>query len=127
MCYWDTPSALMQIYMNTSAEFQRVLLPPATEECTQTRVTAEQRCSADPDVRIGSEAGSCDAEAHSVQRLIVSDMRARYYNENIDMAMRSPAYDGIKNIKFSDLWLAAIFMKWKERDIDEFNYDPRDA
>lgn len=131
MFYWFTPDALQLDYVGTDAEFQRVLLPPASQKCTESRVTDDQRCSSESKIRIGKEEGSCDAEAHSLQTLIVSDMRTRYYKEeNIKetMAMRSPAYDTIKNMKISDLWLDDMFKKWVEQgNYDRWNYDPREA
>ena len=123
--YWFTPDALMQEYLDTDAEFQRVLLPPSTEECTESRVTIDQRCSENPEDRIGDPAGACDAEAHSYQKLIVSNMYERTYAQ--PEPSRSPAYDAIKAMKFSDLQLEYMFRRWYERNTDRWNYDPREA
>ena len=125
--YWFTPDALMREYLGTDSEMQRVLLPPATESCVESRVTEEQRCSANQNEHIGQEEGSCDAEAHSYQKLIVSNMYKQYYYEGIDITTRSPAYDTIKNIQIKDLWLEQMFREWYERDVDRWNYDPRSA
>jgi hypothetical protein len=125
--YWFTPDALMREYLGTDSEMQRVLLPPATEACVESRVTEDQRCSQNQNEHIGQEEGSCDAEAHSYQKLIVSNMYRQYYYEGSDIATRSPAYDTIKNIQIKDLWLEQMFREWYERDADRWNYDPRSA
>jgi hypothetical protein len=125
--YWFTPDALMREYLGTDSEMQRVLLPPATETCVESRVTEEQRCSANQYDHIGQEEGSCDAEAHSYQKLIASNMYKQYYYEGSDATTRSPAYDTIKNIQIKDLWLELMFREWYERDVDRWNYDPRSA
>mmetsp|Transcript_69426 Transcript_69426/g.103336 ORF Transcript_69426/g.103336 Transcript_69426/m.103336 type:complete len:917 (-) Transcript_69426:138-2888(-) len=123
--YWFTPDTTVQEFIGTDAEFQRVLLPPSTTKCTESRVTEEQRCSENPADRIGIEQGSCDAEAHSYQKLIVSSMYSNTYE--VEESMRSPAYDAIKSIKISDLELEEIFLRWYERNTDRWNYDAREA
>eukprot|EP00536_Pseudo-nitzschia_multiseries_P014279 jgi/Psemu1/69037/estExt_Genemark1.C_6820002 len=123
--YWFTPDATMQEYLGTDAEFERILLSPSTEECKEARVTEDQRCSSHPKDHIGKEVGSCDSEAHSVQKLIVANMYERTYK--VDSTFRTPAYDAVKSFMISDLQIEELFRRWYERNNDRWSYDAREA
>ena len=125
MYYWFTPDVLLSDLIGTGAQFERVLLPPSTEECANSRVSPENRCSENPDDWIGDPLGSCDSEAHSLQKLIVSNLYERTYS--VEEASRSPGYDAVKSFTVSDLQIEQMFRAWYKRNIDRWNYDPRDA
>mmetsp|Transcript_17694 Transcript_17694/g.23600 ORF Transcript_17694/g.23600 Transcript_17694/m.23600 type:complete len:566 (+) Transcript_17694:1467-3164(+) len=74
---------------------------------------------------IGDVDGSCDAEAFSLRKLIVSDLYERTYA--VDAASRSPAYDFVKGICIDDLQLDEMFTHWLSRGVDPQSYDARDA
>jgi len=67
----------------------------------------------------------CDAEAHTIQKLIVSNLYEITHPGS--EASRSPAYDTTKAMKFSDLQIESMFRNWYRRNIDRWNYDPRDS
>ena len=54
--------------------------------------------------------GVCDAEAHTIQKLIVSNLYEITHPGS--EASRSPAYDTIKAMKFSDLQIESMFRNW---------------
>jgi len=125
LLYWYTPDPTVQEYMGSDAEFTPILLPQATVECTESRITEQQRCSDNPSDWIGDAAGSCDSESFVVQRLVVSNMYNRTYS--VDKASRSPAYRFIKGFRLGDLQLELIYRRWYDIDTDRWNYDNRNA
>lgn len=125
LLYWYTPDPTVQEYIGTDAEFTPILLPQATVECTENRITEQQRCSNNPDDWIGEEAGSCDSEGFPVQKLVVSNMYNRTYSK--DKASRSPAYRFIKGFRLNDLQLELIYRRWYATNTDRWNYDNRHA
>ena len=60
--WWYKPDPTLEEFRNTNGEFQQVLLPDATDLCTDHRISSEARCSLDIWERRGDELGSCDSE-----------------------------------------------------------------
>lgn len=126
LIYWWTPEIKVQEFHGTDAEFQRVLLPPPSMECMESRVTQDQRCSINPEEHVGGdEVGACDAEAQILRKIIGSSLsRITHHSDEVS---RSPAYDTIKSLQISDFAINSMFEKWYKRNIDMWNYDPRDS
>jgi len=122
LIYWWTPQVKVQEFQGTDAEFQRVLLPTPSEECIESRPSKDKRCSGDTLDHIGGF-GACDAEAHTLQKLIVSNLFK--ISHPIEEAMHSPGYGAITGLKLTDLQLEYMMRKWYQRNIDKWNYDPR--
>jgi len=127
MLHWWQPEALYQEYLGTHAEFQRVSLPPPTQDCVERRVNPLDRCSDDPLVRVGEAAGACDEAPHALFKIIGSSLYDISYDPELPEALHSPAYESIKDFRISDLQLGKIFDYWFEVNQDKWNLDPRDA
>ena len=56
------PDATVEEFRGGPGEFQQVLLPEATDKCSDKRISSAARCSADVWERRGKELGSCDSE-----------------------------------------------------------------
>jgi hypothetical protein len=120
--WWWKPDPTVEEFRGTSAEFQQILLPEATESCSQERIKASDRCSLDPWARRGDPLGSCDSEAHALQIIMSTSVR-----QALPAAYKSPAYEAIKNLKISDLEINTLLKAWVSGDQDTWGYDPRKA
>ena len=69
MCGRLKPDATVEEFRGSPGEFQQVLLPEATDTCSDHRITSSARCSADVWERRGEELGACDSEVRV--RLVV--------------------------------------------------------
>mmetsp|Transcript_33762 Transcript_33762/g.64290 ORF Transcript_33762/g.64290 Transcript_33762/m.64290 type:complete len:313 (-) Transcript_33762:2396-3334(-) len=116
LIYWWTPEIKVQEFHGTDAEFQRVLLPPPSAECIESRVTQDQRCSINPEEHVGGEdAGACDAEAHVLRKIIGSSLfKITHHSDEVS---RSPAYDLIKSLQLSDIDIDSMFHQWYAAEI----------
>ena len=64
MYFWN-PSTLYQSFIGTDAEFEKISLPPPTEDCVQHRVANDQRCGGTFKEQVGDSRG-IDAHPLSV-------------------------------------------------------------
>jgi ABC-type proline/glycine betaine transport system substrate-binding protein len=124
--YWWTPDPLIQDLVGTELEFQPILLPPPSQECVETRVTPEQRCSALLEDQAGLASGACDSEAHSLHQIVVANLATQMVDSK-SPAEINPAYQATKEFRITDLEMATIFRHWLERGTDRWGYDPHEA
>ena len=115
----------MEYFRDTDYEFQPVLLPEPTATCRDNRISAEARCSLDAWERRGDQEGSCDSEAHALQKVIASSLRKA--DLEVPIAERSPGYTTIRNFKISDLDMDNILKAWILREKDTYGFDAREA
>jgi hypothetical protein len=127
MMVWWTPEPLYQTFLGTDAEFERVVLPPPTQKCVDSRVDPADRCEGTSEEKQGDPAGACDMSPESLRRLVVNKVNEMSNDPSIPEGRRSPAYDAIKALSFSELQMGKIFDHWLERGVDKWNYDPREA
>ena len=120
MIGWWEPEPLPEVFGLT-----RVKLPRPDAECLQQRVTPDERCSEDFDVRKGSEEGSCDFATFIMQKAIATSLADNYRNE--PKAKRNPGYDGVKSMLLSTVAMEYILDAWINRGVDTYGYDPRFA
>lgn len=99
---------MFQAFEGTDAEFVQVTLPTPTPECLDNRVTPEERCAADQDIRVGAEVGSCAEPVITLQKLI---LRGLYDTDN-PQAARSLAYQVLKYFSLTELQFGEIFNNW---------------
>jgi len=111
MMMWWSPEALYQTYLGTDAEFFKVALPTATQQCLENRVEVEDRCSDNLTVRVGSSLGDCGEPTEVVKKVILRVLYDLIYTK--PEAIRSPAYDALNLFSISELQLAEIFDNWK--------------
>ena len=112
------PDSLIEKYYDSDYELIPIQLPPPTSACINSLVTAEERCSDDYSVQVGSIEGACDVGA---QKYVTLSHVAQCNDEKDDLC--SPAYEAIKNYKLSELSIQQFF---KYRDEDP-NRDMRSA
>jgi len=122
--YWWTPDFTLQSYIGTDAELQKITLATPTQECLDSRISVEERCSADPNERIGTAAGSCDASPHALQKLIAVTLYKTTHT--VAEALRSPGYNIVRSLSITDHQLKQIFEFWHARSRGA-PYDAREA
>jgi len=122
---WWTPDILPLEFLGTDAEFQPILLPPATLKCVKSRVSEEERCSLEKKVQVGSADGACTSETHAYQKLIVANLKENTYK--VPTARRSPGYDAVKAFQISDLDVDELMRAWLNGTSSNKNYNARDA
>ena len=127
LLHWWSPEMLYQQYIGTDYEFQKVQLPPPTQDCIENRVNPLDRCSADPMVRVGSALGSCDEAPHALFKVISTVLFDLSHDSEVSPSLHSPAYEAVKNFEISDLQLGKIFDLWFQSGNKLGNLDPRDA
>ena len=127
MMRWWTPEALSHTFMGTDAEFQKVSLPLPTQECVKHRVSAQDRCSSDWQVRVGDPRGACGHRMHNVGRVLSTTIQPLSNNPNQPEALWSPAYDVLKTFTVSELQIGEIFQFWLKTGGDQLGSDPREA
>jgi hypothetical protein len=125
--HWWTPEAIVQTYANTDAEFLRVALPPASQDCIESRIAVEDRCSSDPLVQVGKAEGACDEAPHALQKVISTGLYQSIHDPFIPEAKRSPAYESIALFQVNSYQIGRFFDYWLSRETDKWNFDARDA
>ena len=123
--WWWRPDPLVEEFRGGSGEFQQILLPEATAECRASRVGSEARCSSDIWERRGNRQGACDDESHPLRMIVSRALRQQV--DSSQKAIRSPAYEAIKNIRVTDLEVSKILQMWQSRRVDTYGYDARNA
>jgi hypothetical protein len=116
MQWWSPEPILYQQFLGTDAEFQVVQLPPPTQQCITSAIGIDERCSADPAVRVGDPIGACSEPPYPLQKVIGTSLYDLTLDVDIPLAKRSPAYETIKAFTLSSLQLGELFDKWLARD-----------
>jgi hypothetical protein len=116
---------LVEVFRGTDFEFQQVLLPDATSTCKRARITADARCSLNETERRGEVEGSCDSEAHPLQKVIASSLRKLTLDS--PAADRSPGHATIRNFKIDNLDMNEILFKWIQLGVDQYGHDAREV
>jgi hypothetical protein len=110
--YWWKPEALYQEFQGTDAEMQRVSMPVPTQKCVKSRVSAEDRCSENLQVRVGSPEGVCDDPPTQIGKLIAGSLYNIIHAPTVSDAVRSPGYDVLDRFSISELQPREIFDYW---------------
>lgn len=129
MMRWWTPEALFQTFLGSDAEFTRVDLPPATQECIGARIDTQDRCNEETTevLRLGEPKGTCDEPPFALKRLFTQWLVDNSNDPTLSEEVRSPGYQTIDNIQLDGLQIGEIFHNWLKQDSDKYNSDPRDA
>ncbi|CAJ1957666.1 unnamed protein product [Cylindrotheca closterium] len=109
MMLWWHPDSLYEQYIETDAEFTRVVLPPPTQECVDNRADYASLCGTNEMAKVGTAKGACDTYAQSLKKLIASTLRDATFDSATPEALWSPAYDVISNFQISSLQYGEIF------------------
>ena len=125
--WWWRPEALYQQYQGTDFELQNVVLPPTNHRCADKRVNIDARCGDDDALRVGEPEGVCDVPPIPNFKLISTGLYKLVNDPDTTEAMRSPAYDVVKEFSVDGFQLGEIFEKWLTPNLDKFGYDPRNA
>jgi hypothetical protein len=101
MMMWWTPEALYKEFSGTDAAFQKVLLPPPTQDCVENGVSDSDRA--------GSPEGACDDSAKplELQYNVI-------YDPSIPDALRNPGHDAVKPFSILELQLNEMVDLWRE-------------
>ena len=96
----------------------------------------KERCSDDPIVRVGDPVGACGAEVQTLEKVVVQNLYHTIYKTRTidssdrlrgsaqqnagggrdeDEALRSPAYEAVKNFHISEFDIGKIFEDWRDR------------
>jgi hypothetical protein len=108
--WWYEPDPAVEAFRETDFAFTKVHLPSPSVECRESRVSPEDRCSADPLVRRGAIEGSCDNIGHTTKKVIASSLRdTTASTPEVD---KSPGYSAIRNFNIDDLDLIVILKNY---------------
>jgi hypothetical protein len=121
MMMWWSPEVMYQSFQGTYAEFVRVSLPSPTQECIDSRLPWDDRCSDDFQRRVGSPLGVCDEPAAPLKKLILKGLYDATFDPSIPEAIRSPGYDAAHLFSVSELQLGEMFNYWSRM------HTPREA
>ena len=114
MMMWWTPDTLVQEFVGTDYEFQRVLLPPTTQGCVDVRVPYWETCSDDIELRVGSPFGACELAPKQINKVLSTSLLDWTYDSSIVDATRSPAYEALRLFRILDPQMGSIFDKSSE-------------
>jgi len=112
LVYWWEPDPLIEKYRGTDFEFVPIYLPPPTKECERHRVTADERCSENLEVQVGSPLGSCDAGLVPM----VTPMTLEECDRGEVSASCSPAFDALQSFELPTIDLQQIYQYRSEGD-----------
>lgn len=115
LMYWWRPESLYQEFAGSDAEFQRVLLPPPSQQCARARLTPRERCAAEEAERVGSPDAACDESPIQLEKLMSTGLYRSTYDENIPDAIRNPAYEVLKAFRLNELQLGELFEYRREK------------
>ena len=129
MMFWWVPEALYMTYLNSEYEFQRVHLPPPTQDCVDSYPDRHLRCNATASLEeiVGSPLGRCDEPPHILKLIVSTRLREMAESSDIAPELRSPAYEAVKSFRIDALQIAQVFTYWLKRGSDKWNFDPRDG
>jgi hypothetical protein len=124
---WWSPEALYQTFLDTDAEFMKVVLPPPTQTCINHRISVDDRCGDDGQMKLGDPRGACDYQPLKLDKMLSRNLRELSFDPSIPEALWSPSYDAIKAFRVTELEQSNFLTDWLERGVDKWNFDPRDA
>eukprot|EP00584_Thalassiosira_punctigera_P014606 CAMPEP_0172548874 /NCGR_PEP_ID=MMETSP1067-20121228/18079_1 /TAXON_ID=265564 ORGANISM="Thalassiosira punctigera, Strain Tpunct2005C2" /NCGR_SAMPLE_ID=MMETSP1067 /ASSEMBLY_ACC=CAM_ASM_000444 /LENGTH=634 /DNA_ID=CAMNT_0013336169 /DNA_START=118 /DNA_END=2023 /DNA_ORIENTATION=+ len=117
---WWYPDGNIEKY-----DFFRIKLMETSSVCMENRPEPiPNRCNATLEELIGTEEGSCGYTPHRLETMY---SLALGESMNDPEAIRSPAYQTLRNIKLSDVVMNEMMLKWMNRGIDTYGYDPREV
>jgi hypothetical protein len=125
--FWWRPEALYQQFLGTDFELQNIVFPPTNHRCVNNRANVVVRCGEDDALRVGNELGVCDVPPIPNYKIISSSLHKLINNPDTPVALRSPAYDVVKEYTIDGFILGQIFEYWLRPNVDKFGFDPRDA
>jgi hypothetical protein len=109
---WWYPEKLYQTFVGTDAEFLKVTLPTATQECVDAHITIQERCSSDFKTRVGAAAGACDEVPKQLYKVVSTSLYDMTFDPKIPTALRSPAHQAVVSFSMTSTQLADIFNYW---------------
>jgi hypothetical protein len=109
MMYWWNPEVLYQSFQGSNAEFQKVLLPPPTQECFENIIMMGLRCSQKLEERVGDPKGLCDESVRSLHTIMSPGLYNSIYDPLIPEALRNPGHLDLKLFSISELQLGELF------------------
>ena len=121
--WWWSPSLFKEKFAGTQSEFQRITFSVPTDECVQYRQTIHDKCSNDPNVRIGDEIGSCDYQMFTIQKAISKGLEIMV-GDDVENLLRSPALDFLQDVEIPAFAMDAILADFSPNGYPE--HFPRD-
>jgi hypothetical protein len=112
MMVWWFPEQLHQRFLETPAEFQKVNLPPITQECLGAHVSAQDRCSSDFETRVGDAAVACDEQTKQIYVGVSKGLYNITFRDDVQPALHSPGYEAVKSFQISSEQLSEAFNHW---------------
>jgi hypothetical protein len=122
MVFWYSPEALLGEFKGTDYEFVRITMPSTSQECLDYRLDEYDRCSSNPELRVGDARGVCHEPPNALSALMSASLHNKIYDPSIPEAARSPAYDVLKSFRITEFQLAEMFIRMREG-----SGDPREA
>jgi hypothetical protein len=126
---WWAPSSMYQSFLGTDAEFNRVSLPPPTQDCVEARVDPRQRCNTTLtfDQLVGEPLGSCDLSSESLRKVLSTRLFELSNDPEIPEAIQNPVFDALAAYSLTELQLGKIFDYWQHQSGPKRDYDMREA
>ena len=125
MWWWRPGDPLFQKFRGRPGQFEPVTLPETTAACTEGAVSSDDRCDADPMVRVGDHVGACGQGPETLHKLIASSLGQ--VAASSPQPIRSAAHETITRFRINDLEIDALVDTWLQRGVDTWGYDSRDA
>lgn len=122
--WWWQPEALVEEFSASDWSFQQIILPTVTDICSEARIGVDDRCQEDIALRRGDPLGSCDYEAHALQKVLSSNLQKKTMAE--PESSRSPGYPFIRSMKTTDLEIQSMLKKWMAINKDPYGNDARE-
>lgn len=109
---WVVPDPVYEEFLGTDFEFVKVTLPAPTQKCQQFKINPENRCSDDPELRLGTAEGVCDETARPLHKLMLSKFYDLTQDPSIPEAIRNPAHPVVSQFSLSELQINDMFRYW---------------
>jgi len=126
---YPNPDGLVPEFIDSDFAFQRVRLPPPTQECVEARRADNLRCAENitESERLGDPAGTCDEPIETLQKVISTALLEITNGLDIPDALKSPAYHAIKEFTISNLQMTDMFSYWHKGTTDKWEFGTRDS
>jgi hypothetical protein len=108
MMMWWTPESLYQTFAGTDAAFQKVLMPPPTQECIDNRALHAE-CSDILEERVGAPEGTCGEASIPLEKHISESLFDAIYDSSIPEALRNPGHTVLSQFSITALQLDEMF------------------
>ncbi|CAB9520220.1 Receptor-type guanylate cyclase gcy [Seminavis robusta] len=114
-------------FLGSDAEMTRVMFPPPTQECLDSRIDTSDACEVNATFfeLFGAPEGACDTYPQPLKKLLSNGFREITIGDGISNEFKSPAYDAVSLYQITELGYGEIFDQWLQRG--PTGYDLREA